>query len=307
MLGHSNDGGATWTFTDLTPVLGAGAPSIIGVDPTNAQSVLLLFKGTTQSLALSQDGGKTVTLSMTTSGYFTSATRAPSGAIVVSGIDVSTNPVLFRSTDHGVTFQSFGNQPPHIRGMSTRGNQIYAATDEFSDGYALGVSADDGMTWQSVLSYDHVAAILGCVKNACQETCAAEVAVGLWDMSVCSADPPRDGGTTPADAGTGAIGGGRRRRRQRREAEVVVGVHDCCERSQRDHRRPTDRERRPRPAPLARPPARAPAIASSQPSRRADRRRRLLRREQEATVGAIVLSPGHAVTTVTKIAGFAAR
>jgi hypothetical protein len=76
MLGHSNDGGATWRFTDLTPVLGAGTPSIIGVDPTNAQSVLLLFKATTESLALTQDGGKTVTSSMTTSGYFTSATRA---------------------------------------------------------------------------------------------------------------------------------------------------------------------------------------------------------------------------------------
>ncbi len=203
MLGRSNDGGATWKFTDLTPVLGSGSPSIIGVDPTNAQSVLLLFKATTQSLAQTQDGGNTVTLSMTTSGYFTSATRAGSGAILVSGIDVSTSPVLYRSTDHGVTFQSLGNQPPHVRGMSTRGNQIYAATDEFSDGYALGVSADDGMTWQSVLSYDHVAAILGCVKDACQATCATEVSsFGLWDMSVCTADPP-DGGTTSADAGTG--------------------------------------------------------------------------------------------------------
>lgn len=207
MLGHSNDGGATWKFIDLTSVLGTGAPSIIGVDPTNAQSVLLLFKATTQSLAQTQDGGKTVTLSMTTSGYFTSATRAPSGAILVGGIDVSTNPVLYRSTDHGVTFQTFGNQPPHVRGMSTRGNQIYAAADEFSDGYALGVSTDEGMTWQSVLSYDHVAAILGCVKDACQASCATEVSVGLWDMSVCMADPP-DGGAAPVDAGSGGSGSG---------------------------------------------------------------------------------------------------
>jgi hypothetical protein len=207
MLGHSNDGGATWRFTDLTPVLGAGTPSIIGVDPTNAQSVLLLFKATTESLALTQDGGKTVTSSMTTSGYFTSATRAPSGAILVSGVDTSTNPVMYRSTDHGVTFTPFGTQPPNVRGMSTRGNQIYAAANEFSDGYALGVSTDDGLTWQSVMSYDHVSAILGCVKAACQMTCANEVGVNLWDMSICSADPP-DGGADAATGGGGSGGAG---------------------------------------------------------------------------------------------------
>ncbi len=212
MLGHSNDGGATWKFTDMTPVLGIGMPSIIAVDPTNAQSVLLLFKDTRdakQSLALSQDGGQTVTSSMTTSGYFTSATRTMTGAILVGGVDVSINPVLFRSTDHGVTFQAVGTQPPHIRAMSTRGDQIYAASDNFSDGYALGVSTDDGLTWQSVLSYNHVGAILGCLKAACQETCAAQVSVGLWDMSVCSADPPPmlDGGTGSTDAAAGTGGG----------------------------------------------------------------------------------------------------
>jgi hypothetical protein len=211
MLGHSSDGGATWKLIDLTSVLGTGAPSIIAVDPTNAQSVLLLFKGTTQSLALSQDGGKTVTLSMTASGgYFTSATRSPSGAILVSGVDASTNPVLYRSTDHGVTFTPSGTQPPHIRAMSTRGNQIYAATDNFSDGYALGVSTDDGITWQSVMNYGQVAAILGCVKQACQTTCAAEVSVSLWDMSICSADPPAtvDGGASDAATGGGGGSGG---------------------------------------------------------------------------------------------------
>jgi hypothetical protein len=210
MLGHSTDGGATWKFTDLTSVLGAGTPSIIAVDPTNAQSVLLLFKGTKQSLAVSQDGGQTVTSSMTTAGYFTSATRTGSGAILVAGVDASTNPVLYRSTDHGATFQTVGTQPPHIRAMSARGNQIYAAADNFSDGYALGVSTDDGISWQSVLSYDHVAAILGCVKQACQTNCAAQAMVGLWDLSLCSADPPpaSDGGASAADAATGSGGAG---------------------------------------------------------------------------------------------------
>ena len=209
-LGHSNDAGATWKFTDLTPVLGTGTPSIIAVDPTNAGTVLLLFKGTSkQSLALTRDGGQTVTLSMTTDGYFTSATHTGAGSILVGGVDVSTNPVLFRSTDNGVTFQTVATQAPHVRALSTRGGQIYAAADNFSDGYALGVSADDGMTWQSVLAYDHVAAILGCLKQACQTTCATEVSVGLWDVSICAADPPPlfDGGTTSgADAAPGAGG-----------------------------------------------------------------------------------------------------
>ncbi len=210
MLGHSNDGGATWHFIDLTSALGAGTPSIISVDPANAQNVLLLFKGTKQALAVTRDGGQTVTQSMTTDGSFTSATRTSSGAILVAGVDVATNPVLYRSTDDGVTFQTVATPPPHIRALSTRGNQIYAAADEFSDGFALGVSSDDGATWQSVMSYDHVAAILGCLKQACQTTCASEVMVGLWDMTTCAADPPPmvDGGApSGGDAAVGGAGG----------------------------------------------------------------------------------------------------
>ena len=211
-LGHSSDAGATWQFTDLSPTLGAGTASIIAVDPTNPQTILLLFKGAVQSLALSRDGGRTVTVSLAAAmgAYFTSSTRTSTGAILVGGVDASTTPNLFRSLDGGVTFQKVANQPPSIRGLSVRGAQVFAAADNFGDGYALGVSSDDGMTWQPMMSYGQVAAIVACQKASCQMICDAEVTLDLWDAKVCSADPPppaADGGAT-SDAGTHDGGSG---------------------------------------------------------------------------------------------------
>jgi hypothetical protein len=79
---------------------------------------------------------------------------------------------------------------------------VYAATDNFGDGYAIGTSADEGTTWQALMTYADVKAITPCLKTFCQDVCNMEVSVSLWSADVCAADPP---GTTGA-AGTG--GGG---------------------------------------------------------------------------------------------------
>jgi MYXO-CTERM domain-containing protein len=219
-LAHSNDDGAHWQSVDLLATLGAGSVRIVAVDPGDAQRVLLLFKGTSQQkLALTRDGGKTVTVSLDpgANNFFTSYARTAAGTILIGGADVATNPVLYRSHDGGVTFTLAAQAQPHVRGLSARGNDVYAATDNFSDGYALGVSSDEGASWRSVMSYDRVSAIVACLKDACQMVCDQEVVLDLWPASVCSADAPApaaDGGTDargadgPVDAGGGGGAGG---------------------------------------------------------------------------------------------------
>jgi hypothetical protein len=197
-LVRSRDGGATWAITDLGAVLGAGAARIVAVDAQDANVVLLRLMGADgETLALSRDGGATVTPSLSIPGQLTAYVALPSGTRLVGAlVDSSTTAALFRSHDGGATFEPVAS-PPHIRALSQRGGLVYAAADNFGDGYALGASTDEGTTWSPVMRYEQIQAILGCLRAdpQCQSTCQLLAGQGtsspamIWDAGVCSANP----------------------------------------------------------------------------------------------------------------------
>jgi MYXO-CTERM domain-containing protein len=100
--------------------------------------------------------------------------------------------------------------PPAIRALAQRAGKVYAAADNFGDGYALGTSTDEGTTWQAFMTYADVKAINPCLKSACQTSCESQVSVSLWSEDVCSADAPGSTGTGGAagSGGGGHAGGG---------------------------------------------------------------------------------------------------
>jgi hypothetical protein len=209
LVGRSNDGGAHFTIGDVTAGVGPGLLRIIAIDPQDPNRVLFRFLGgNDQSIALTVDGGVTVTKPLTVNGNFSSYVRLPNGTILISGVvEFSTKPALFRSRDRGATFESIPN-PPSIRALSHRNGTVFAATDNFGDGYALGTSTDEGTTWRPLMSYADVKAINPCLKAQCQTTCALEVGLSLWPAEVCSADPPVGTGTGGAGGGAAGQGGG---------------------------------------------------------------------------------------------------
>jgi hypothetical protein len=209
-LGRSSDGGATFVVRDVSAALGPGMLRIIAIDPQDVNRVLFRFLGPNdQSVALTVDGGVTVTKALTVNGFFNSFTRLDNGTILVSGmVQFASVPGLFRSRDRGTTFEEIP-RPPSIRALSQRNGTVYAATDNFGDGYALGTSVDEGTTWRAMMSYADVKAINPCLKAQCQATCDAEVMLSLWPAEVCSADPPPPGSTGTGGGGAGGtIGGG---------------------------------------------------------------------------------------------------
>jgi MYXO-CTERM domain-containing protein len=125
-------------------------------------------------------------------------------------VDSSTTPALFRSRDGGATFEMVPN-PPRIRALSQRGGVVYAATDNFGDGYALGTSNDEGTTWHAAMSYGQIQAIIPCLRAdaQCQASCQALAGQGttspgmIWEATVCSADPPVTPPGPPAGDGCG--------------------------------------------------------------------------------------------------------
>jgi hypothetical protein len=88
--------------------------------------------------------------------------------------------------------------------MSARGSTLYVVADNVADGYAVGTSVDEGQTWQALMSYDQLAAIQTCVKQACQADCLMRASAGQWSEDFCAVTAPAtpDGGM-PSDGGGG--------------------------------------------------------------------------------------------------------
>jgi hypothetical protein len=199
LLARSTDGGANFTISDLSADLGPGWLRIIAVDAQDPARVLLRFLGfNDQSLALTTDGGVRASTPVTITGNFTSFVRLPSGTMLVGAmVQGGAVPALFRSRDRGASFETVAS-PPSIRALSQRDGFVYAAADNFGDGFALGTSADEGETWQALLRYNQVQGILPCVSSRCQPDCQARVDIGLWPQAVCGAAVIRDGGVDGA-------------------------------------------------------------------------------------------------------------
>lgn len=207
ILQRSLDGGASWTSIDLSTVLGKNNFRIIAVDPADARTLTVrVFETTGDSMAISHDGGQTFTQVIKTTGQLTGYVRLDDGKILVSANE-GTEGVGFRSTD-GMTYAPWtpvttsdtgapdvaadggAQRPPHFRALAARDGKVYAAAKNFSDVWALGVSTDDGATFQRVMRYDDVHAVKACIQAVCWNNCAmASTLQAVWPKSVCGPEP----------------------------------------------------------------------------------------------------------------------
>ncbi|HET6146575.1 MAG TPA: MYXO-CTERM sorting domain-containing protein [Polyangia bacterium] len=199
---RSTDGGASWMEHDVTGAVGSGSALIIAVDPADPLRVFLRVNTDTgNKLVITEDGGATFKAPLAlTGGFMKGFALMTSGTILVTGM-VGVDPVLHRSTDRGVTFETVPD-PPKLWGLAERGGMLYGA-GQTGERFAVGTSTDEGTTWQTLMNYSQVVAIASCVKPACQGLCQTEVDRGLWAQAVCAAaEPPRpDASTlTPPDA-----------------------------------------------------------------------------------------------------------
>jgi len=217
-LMRSADGGAQWTVNDLSAGVGPGTIRIISVDPDDANTVLLRWTGAAgnDALVVTHDGGATASKTLSIASSFTSFARMPDGALVLVGktlVGGAVKPALFVSHDGGANFVE-NDAIPGIFALAQRGGVLYAAADNFVDGFALGASSDEGATWQPVLRFDQVGSILACLQtNAqCQATCEALAGKGLgspgkiWEETVCTGAGGSSG--TGGASGGGGIGAG---------------------------------------------------------------------------------------------------
>jgi photosystem II stability/assembly factor-like uncharacterized protein len=183
-LMRSIDGGAQWTTIDVESTLGANGFRIVAVDPQDPlQLYLRVIEDLGEELAVSSDGGVTLRKPLSTDGRFTAFARLASGTLLVGALSNGAAQG-FRSTDRGLTFQPWLN-PPHLRALAERDGLLFAAADNFKDGFALGVSTDEGLTFRPLMRFDQVTGIKPCLQEICQDLCDFQAGIKLWAPEVC--------------------------------------------------------------------------------------------------------------------------
>lgn len=218
-LAMSMDGGDSWATSDIERDLGAVIPYLAAVDPTNPRRLYLRvasgggISSSFQGIAISDDAGASWRMPlMVPGGTLSGFVRLPSGNLVAVGTTAplmpggSAVPALFRSDDAG---QSFSTQslPFHAAGLAQRNGQIFAATNNFLDGFALARSDDNGRNWTTLLRFRDIKGIKDCVRTSCQDDCDYQAGITLFPPNVCNpidaaADgEPSDAATPPAKSG----------------------------------------------------------------------------------------------------------
>jgi hypothetical protein len=215
LLVRSNDGGDSWTATDIAAGVGLVTPRLVAVDPVNPDKVLLLLLNATaggterQALAVTSDAGATwrTPLSLAPEGTLTGFARLPDGALflvgnVVADATPATDagaatlvPTLFRSDDGGGAFTA-APLPFHAVGLAQRAGILYAAANNFQDGFALASSTDGGRTWTPRLRFRDISAIKACVRAACLDDCDYQAGTTLFRRETCG--PAVDAATDKA-------------------------------------------------------------------------------------------------------------
>ncbi|MEA2695989.1 MAG: hypothetical protein QOI66_260 [Myxococcales bacterium] len=201
---RSDDGGGTWTAFDITAVTGEGLVRIAAIDAQDPQKVYFRVTGAQDAIGLSTDGGETVTLPLIVTTQLTAFLRRTNGQVLVSAQDV-VDGALYRSIDAGKSFTRMATRLS-IRALAERSGDLYVATDNVVDGFALAVSSDDGITFQPLLRFNQIKGARDCgnLVAECAATCSSLVSVGTFTSSSCGSG---DAGTV-VEAGHGDAGDG---------------------------------------------------------------------------------------------------
>ncbi|MEO8177241.1 MAG: hypothetical protein ABI895_00270 [Deltaproteobacteria bacterium] len=211
ILLRSLDSGEHWEwFADLVDSLGTNPFELLAIDPFDATRIYVRILGPfAETLAISEDGGLTFVQSVSIPGKLNAFLKLASGTILVGGM-AGTDALGYRSRDPSQGFEPW-REVPHIHALAERNGKLYAATDNFADGYAIAESDDEGAHFRPLTGFEQVRSVKSCVVDLCAESCVYHAGIGLWPETACAApSTPPDannsaGGRTGSDAG--AAGG----------------------------------------------------------------------------------------------------
>jgi hypothetical protein len=198
ILLRSHDSGEHWELlADLADSLGTNPFELLAIDPFDASRIYVRILGPfAETLAISRDGGLSFVQSLSIPGKLTAFLKLASGTLLVAGA-AGTNALGYRSTDQGQSFEAW-QEVPHIQALAERDGRLYAATDNFADGYAIAESDDEGAHFRSLTGFKQLRAVQSCAVDVCAERCAYYAGIGLWPAAACEAQSPAPDAGVPA-------------------------------------------------------------------------------------------------------------
>lgn len=191
---RSTDGGKNWERTDLTAPPGTSV-FVAGVDPTNADNVYVRFEKLNESSAelteswvmLSTDGGQSFQELLRKKAILFGFTFTPDNSQVMVGFGDPQGAINVDKPDLGLWSAPSGTatftqvHPNHISCLSYIGNELWACTSQFSDGFELGVSTNDGQSFDKVMELGHVSPLVCPAGTPTGDKCLAP-----WEGHVCN-------------------------------------------------------------------------------------------------------------------------
>ncbi len=224
VLVRTADRGQIWESLDITWPEQDGntgssdvdhVPFIAGVDPLDEEVVYVRLSGTPGRLLKTSDGGETWSLAFKGQGSLKGFALSPDGTQILVGGD---GDGTWRGSTSSLDFEQVSTVRPQCLTWVEAG--VYACALEYNDGFTVGLSTDDGATWEAVNYLACVRGPLACsdgstVKEECEDAWAAtaelidaESCVAGGDDDDTTATPTPEANPTPPDGDDETPGGG---------------------------------------------------------------------------------------------------
>ncbi len=199
VFGRSDDGGVTFELTPMEGSANDSAPYLAAVDRLDEDVLYIRLAGSAGTLLRSGDAGATFDVIFQGNGALLGFALSPDGQKIVVGGDAIP---LQRGTATGA-FEKVSEVLPKCLTWTEKG--IYACGSETSEGFTVGLSRDEGVTFEPLYSRFCTQGPLECpTGTTIGDTCDAEWIKTRPNIGADQCENAGAGGSGDASASTGA-------------------------------------------------------------------------------------------------------
>lgn len=205
-VARSLDSGETWELFDIPGSDSGSSPFIAAIDPTDEDTLYVRLDGVPGHLLVSTDAAETWTEIFTGLGFLKGFALAPDGSSVLVGGPVEG---VWRAPAKSAGFVKVSDVG--VRCLKWEAAGVYACADNDTDGFTLGISADQGSTFAPLFHLPCLRGPLACpASTSIGALCPGEWPALADQLAIdCSGEGGSSGTTSTAtETATSTSGAG---------------------------------------------------------------------------------------------------